>query len=259
MRAPHRLWERLAGDLSRDEAHHILGFLGYGRLSAPFWFIGLEEGLSSLDPSDLAQNLKARGSWDEVMDLERALLSLRHEGRPIRITVKPPRTPTWRWMCRIVVEIAQKLGLGDRPAAREYLRHRLGRSDPQLGETFLTELSPIPSKNTAQNQTWLRAFRGVATDCDQLIRARRERLRTLLQQHRPKFVFCYGAETERAESTFRSVFSVQKWRSVGNKCKISQSGGQWIALMPFFGLGRLTNLEFEAVIDGMFEGAPDGA
>ena len=62
------------GSLSAEEARRILGFLGYGRLSAPVWFIGLEEGLSKQDSVDWAHNLRGRGTWDEVMDLDRAHL-----------------------------------------------------------------------------------------------------------------------------------------------------------------------------------------
>ena len=53
------------GSLSAEEARRILGFLGYGRLSAPVWFIGLEEGLSKQDSVDWAHNLRGRGTWDE--------------------------------------------------------------------------------------------------------------------------------------------------------------------------------------------------
>jgi hypothetical protein len=55
-----------SANLSRKEVHRILGFLGYGRSSAPIWFIGLEEGLSSDQPADFSHNLQARGAWDDV-------------------------------------------------------------------------------------------------------------------------------------------------------------------------------------------------
>src|SRR4051794_15800073 len=55
------------GDLSCGEARRVLEFIGYGRLSAPFWFIGLEEGLGKQDDIDWVHNLKARArgmrSW----------------------------------------------------------------------------------------------------------------------------------------------------------------------------------------------------
>lgn len=49
-------------DLSSDEVDRIIGFLGYGRVSAPVGFIGLEEGLGRRNDLDAVPNLKARAS-----------------------------------------------------------------------------------------------------------------------------------------------------------------------------------------------------
>jgi hypothetical protein len=170
------------GTLSAEEARRIIGFLGYGRLSAPVWFIGLEEGLSKQDSVDWAHNLRARGTWDDVMDLDRAHLLLHEGGAPMRVSVKPPRTPTWRWMAKICRALAGNSDWSDGQAAEEYVKRRLGRADPAIGETFLTELSPIPSKNVALNKEWLSFFQRVLPDCDRLIWQRSVKLRAATQE-----------------------------------------------------------------------------
>jgi hypothetical protein len=51
-------------DLSIEEVEGIVRFLGYGRPSAPVWFIGLEEGLGKMNSEDDRKNLKARASFE---------------------------------------------------------------------------------------------------------------------------------------------------------------------------------------------------
>jgi hypothetical protein len=107
-------------NLSADEARRILGFLGYGRPSAPTWFIGLEEGLGDQDSLDHAYNLKARGTWEEVMDLERSDLLLHRKGEPMQDALRPPPTRTWRWMAKICRALAGSPDWEDKYAAEHY-------------------------------------------------------------------------------------------------------------------------------------------
>lgn len=236
------------GDLSAEEARRILQFLGYGRLPAPIWFIGLEEGLSEQNNVDRAHNLKARGAWDEVMDLERACLTLHEGGVPMRVSVRPPRTPTWRYMAKISGALTGKPEWSDPRAAEEYVRRRLGRADPGIGETFLTELSPIPSKNIAASREWLGFFKRTAPDCDRLIWQRLMKLRAIIEQNRPIFVFCYGAEKLEHNAKFKSFFYARSWRKIGDKSELSEYGGCVNVLMPFFGNGRISNAECQTVV-----------
>jgi hypothetical protein len=238
-----------AADFSSAEARRILQFIGYGRLAAPIWFVGLEEGLSSLEPADLAHNLKARGKWDEVMDLERAHLLLHHNGEPMQIAIKPPRTQTWTWMAKIAEALASSPDWDDRGAAGRYVRRRLGRSDPAIGETLLTELSPIPSKRVAENQKWRDFFRRIDPECDRIIINRLVKLRALIDQHRPPFVFCYGSENPEPSQLFKRLFPTRTWRRVAKKSQMSESDGRFAVLMPFFGNGRLSAAEVRMVMD----------
>jgi hypothetical protein len=243
----------LHGSLSAEEARRILGFLGYGRLSAPVWFIGLEEGLGKQDSVDWARNLRERGTWDEVMDLDRAHLLLHEGGAPMRISIKPPRTPTWRWMAKICRALAGNSGWSDSQAAEEYVKRRLGRTDPAIGETFLTELSPIPSKKVAENREWLRLFRRAGPDCDHLIWQRSVRLRAMIEENRPKFVFCYGSENPENNAKFKSFFSERSWQRVGEKSELSRHEDSVRVLMPFFGNGRVSFAECQRVITAILK------
>ena len=205
------------------EARRILEFIGYGRFAAPIWFVGLEEGLSSGEPADLAHNLKSRGKWNEVADLERAHLLLRDHGKPIEVAVKPPRTQTWTWMAKIATALTNNPDWDDPAAAGRYVRRRLGRSDPAIGETLLTELSPIPSKRVAENRKWRDFFRQIEPECDRIIENRLVKLCALLDQFRPTFVFCYGSENLKSREKFKRLFPARRWRRVAKKSHMSES------------------------------------
>lgn len=70
-------------DLPPEEIQRIVGFLGYGRISAPVWFIGVEEGLGGVSSEEAVKNLKARGGFESTMDLYEACLKLQEAGQPI--------------------------------------------------------------------------------------------------------------------------------------------------------------------------------
>jgi hypothetical protein len=135
--------------LSDDAIKRVVGFLGYGRASAPVWFIGLEEGLGDAK-DDEATNLKARAQFKRTMDLVVAHRALQEGGEPIEIETKRKFTQVWVWMAKIMRARAGKDDWRDTEAAKTYIRQRLGRRN---GETFLTEVSPIPSPK--QRDKWL--------------------------------------------------------------------------------------------------------
>jgi len=246
-----------SANLSLAEARRILEFIGYGRFAAPIWFVGLEEGLSSLEPADLAHNLKARGAWDEVIDLERACSLLHHNGQPARIAIKPPRTQTWTWMAKIARVLAESPDWDDRGAASEYVRRRLGRSDPAVGETLLTELSPIPSKRVSENIKWRSFFQKIEPELDRIIESRLVKIGALIDQYSPRFVFCYGSENPESSQKFKRLFPTRGWRSVAKKSQMSESDGRLALLMPFFGNGRLSAAEVRMVMDKIRAGQDD--
>jgi hypothetical protein len=245
-------------DLTRDEAKRILRFVGYGNLSARFWFIGLEEGLSSEEKNDLQHNLKSRGTWSSVMDLAEACLTLRHNGKSVEIKNYPhlPKTPTWRWMAKVCLWLDARRFSATNDEANDYVRRYLGRKN---GQTFLTELSPIPSRNQSGGPLWLDFFRKAEEETDALIKERQGRLRSLIAEHQPPFIFCYGAERDTAMEQFKVLLPNRNWIRVGEKSQISVLPNSVAILMPFLGVGRLTRTEFAAVMDAVHKAGVDYA
>jgi hypothetical protein len=82
-------------ELSLEEIARIAGFLGYGKPADSIWFIGKEEGLGDMDEDDAMKNLRARATFDSIMDLYRAHLQLWENGLPIDFERKIPSTQVW--------------------------------------------------------------------------------------------------------------------------------------------------------------------
>lgn len=131
--------------MSAEELAKVINFLGYGSLSDSVWFIGIEEGLGEMGTGDANMNLKARGSFEETMDLYEAHRRLQRNENPIDIETKPPSTQVWRWIAKIMRARKGNSDWGDRNHAKEYVQYSLGRRG---GGTFLTELSPIPARRS---------------------------------------------------------------------------------------------------------------
>jgi hypothetical protein len=151
-------------------------------------------------------------------------------------------------MAKICRALAGNSDWNSAQAAEEYVKRRLGRADPAIGETFLTELSPIPSKNVAVNKKWLGFFQRVVPDCNRLIWRRSVKLRAALEENRPKFVFCYGSEKQENNAKFKSFFSEVSWQKVGEKSELNRHEANISVLMPFFGNGRISGSECQRVI-----------
>ena len=226
-------------NLSEEEIRAIVSFLGYGRPSAPVWFIGLEEGLGHMDSDDAIRNLKARGKFGRVMDLYDAHLDLEEKGRPINIENKPPSTQVWRWMAKIMLAV-EGLDWRDRNLAKDYVRFRLGRAD---GDTFMTELSPIPAGN-AKDEVWRTLFKDLDPGLDSKINERRCELKKLLKENAPPLVICYGRT--RADA-FAELLDLYQWGHVSSG--VSASPDLRCLLLPFFGLGQMSQLVIQVLLD----------
>ncbi|HUB19194.1 MAG TPA: hypothetical protein VL990_11215 [Acidobacteriaceae bacterium] len=247
-------------ELSAEEIDRIVNFLGYGLPSAPVWFMGIEEGLGNMNSQDISANLKARASFERTMDLREAHLRLREQGRPIDIEKQPPSTQVWQWMAKIMLAFQGIENWSDlistdkenqsrarkhiQSCAKKYIQHRLGRSN---GNTFLTELSPIPAaKTTDQNvMSW---FKENDSELEVKITQRRAELNRMLKESPHSLVICYGYGNNGDRARDFAKFLEVEWQSVPDCPGVCRSGDSKRLLLPFFGNGQMSYTVFVDLI-----------
>ena len=227
-------------ELSIAEVESVVGFLGYGRPSDSVWFIGKEEGLGSMGEDDAVKNLQARAKFDSVMDLYYAHLKLRENGGPIDFERKIPSTQVWKFMAKIMRAREGFENWEDRVGVNEYIRTHLGRSD---GQTFLTELSPIPASDGADKR-WMQLLKQSDPQVDAKIKRRQVKLRQLLRDSAPRLVICYGQTKALAFAEVLGISWVRKSK------QISTSPDNRCLLLPFFGQGQMSRGVIEALLRG---------
>ncbi len=132
--------------LTSDDREKLLGFLGYGRLEARFWFLGMEEGSGGSD--NVEPNIKIRLKFsDTLMDLHEAhdKVYLNWEYWDTSVRVRFPSV--WVYMARLVRALSDNNteDWWDTAKAKAYIREHLGRNH-ESGQTFLTEILPLPKR-----------------------------------------------------------------------------------------------------------------
>lgn len=247
-------------DLSTEEIGRIVNFLGYGRPTAPVWFMGIEEGLGNMNSQDISENLKARASFKGTMDLREAHMRLRERGRPIDIENQPPSTQVWQWMAKIMLArqgyeecsdlISAKEDTRSRArkhiqsCARKYIQYQLGRSNDS---TFLTELSPIPAAKTT-DQSFMSWFKENDTELEVKITRRRDELNRMLKENPQSLVICYGYGNGGGRAHEFAKFLEVEWQSVPGCPEVCRSRDSKRLLLPFFGNGQMSYAVFVNLI-----------
>ena len=120
--------------LTVAQIQRLLNFRGYGNPSGRFWFVGMEEGGSS----DV-DSLRIRA--DNFSPLED--LAESHENFPSH-DMSRLSTSTWGLMSSIVGCVTGESNWWSSDFRRRYQMSRLGRLD---GETYLTEVMPLPKRS----------------------------------------------------------------------------------------------------------------
>ena len=157
------------------EKEMALGFYGYGHWTAPYWFIGPEQGQGKHEKDDLGLRLRA---WERLGKPDLADLKEFHdlidpgmwtrEGTPLQ--------STWRKLMLILLT-----SLGEsvaKEALRTYQRCKLGR---KKGQTCLIELSGLPANSSRTDR-----------DRKTFLQKRILRIAQELKTHNPTFVVMYG-------------------------------------------------------------------
>ncbi len=166
--------------LTGIELDHLFNFIGFGRLDAEVWFIGMEEGGGG------EENICARLKFNKVEDLAEAhkILGITkyHSGKRIIQN-------TWRGMCYIMLLLD-----GKEPSTkniRNYQADYLGRYQ---GNTFLCELMPIP-KPKMSDWDYEQLIPQFTSSQDYYEKGKPKRiryLRNIILENKPKHIICYG-------------------------------------------------------------------
>lgn len=166
--------------ITDEELAHLLKFVGYGSLTAPVWFLGMEEGGGGED------NLRKRLKFDVVEDCKEAHAQLgitRFHGDRPRIQ------RTWRSMCYIMLSLNYQKPTT--AAIRDYQAKKLGQTD---GDTLLVELMPIPKPRVSnwEYETIIPQYSSRDNYYQSVLPQRMELLQTLISTHGPQVVIGYG-------------------------------------------------------------------
>jgi hypothetical protein len=231
--------------LTEEEISGITGFLGYGNPQRSVWFIGLEEGLGNSSDAEARDNLKPRSQFSPVMDLYDAHIRLQEDRKPMNIETKSGFVQEWHFMAKIMLFLNGCKDWSDRGPnqkailAKDYIRFKLGRAG---SDTFMTELSPIPRKHTA-DLSWMDAFRCADCRLKEKIENRTKQLQGLLDESAPSRVICYG---KRAADRFASLLGIKKWHPINGR--ISASDDRRCLLLPFFGQAQMKDSDIQTLV-----------
>ncbi len=160
--------------LTPDQEAMALGWYGYGRWDAPYWFVGMEPGGDDLDECVRMWNALGR---QELIDIQ----GYREDGDTDYVS--PNAEPQRTWQKLIWLLLAYK-GQEPTPAAVLDYQHRyLGSGN---GESALVELSGLPARNNGVDVPRM-MFRDKRTSL----------IREQMFQHKPKFAVFYSVDNSK--------------------------------------------------------------
>ncbi len=193
--------------LTQSELHSLLNFRGYGSLSAPLWFLGFEEGLGPRPgkPGWTPEwELHTRTAWDALMDLHQAHLLLEDF-----YWERKSYTYVWKVMAHLARGILlQAKDWKNRTKRHDYIVTQLGRS---TGETFLGEAMPLPASNTRE-WPYPDLFPSREAYRDEIWPLRRSVWAELVDEHKPKYMICYGMGPNKAWwLRYQEIFPGTHW------------------------------------------------
>ena len=240
--------------LSPNELARLTSFIGYGRLDAPIWFLGMEEGTGGNETA-IEGNLRVRLRWTErVMDMADAHDQHNLNGPYFDPARRLKVSSVWLFMAWIARALGQEQAAdwySDREAVRAYVRERLGRRN---GETLLAELLPLPRPRTT---FWPDVYQDIfptSQAYEQAVLPQRIRLlEGLVRTQAPRTLICYG---KRNYGHYRRIAGAADWtRLPGTRIEVAQHGRTAIALTPFFGNGQLSLKDLDVLITYLRSGA----
>lgn len=217
--------------LTGAELKRVLNFEGYGRKKSPYWFLGMEEGGGSIEELRVRARL-----FDPVEDLCSAHTKLGWEDMRRHV-------PTWRVMSKLVMAMQDTPDWQETSSALEYQARKLGRAD---GDTFLTELMPLPCPGVA---VWpYESIFHSKEDYYAAIRPGRIRwLRSEILEFQPEFVICYGKGNWRH---YEEIFSdVEFATELNAKIRVGQRDHSTILLLRFLSYDLVSTPLIKQIVD----------
>ncbi len=217
--------------LLNNELEQLLDFVGYGRLDAPVWFLGMEEAGGGED------NLRARLKFRAVEDCAEAHrilgITKHHWGR--RVIQR-----TWRGMCYIMLKLDNKAT--DAENIRAYQAESLGRFG---GQTLLVELMPVPKSSIgAWGYEELIPQYASREDYYRKVKPRRlAYLQGLIRENKPQIVVGYGKSYW---SEYRALFAGMDFSSRG-QFMVGKATGLTVVLTDHFTAQSMNNKLDEVV------------
>jgi hypothetical protein len=201
----------------------LLGFQGYGRLDAPLWFLGIEEGFGrrlSNPGWDVQRELEVRAQWTPVMDARAAHLTLDD-----RYWERRNYSMVWR----NAAKLARGIVLGqsdwrDTDLAHDYVVASLGRT---TGDTFLGELFPLPAVGI-EEWPYSGRWKVRAEYRSDTWSSRLHLWQSLLADSPAKAVICYGSAVRKYAN---ELFNTQSTTGI----RADNIGGKRVVFAPFIG------------------------
>lgn len=230
---------------TKKDIARLYDFQGVGNPSGSTWFIGIEEGGGGIE------NLRARLHRDfkPIMDNRRMheILGITkyHVGDP------PVCQRTWWAMSKVMLGIAGIVEPGPE-LLRTYQSKRLGH---EHGETFLTELYPLPKPKAFDWTEEYKAIFGFASlmEYRSCVRERRiAMLRDMVAHYQPKRVIAYGKQ---CWDDFENIFFDQTFKTNG-KFRISTQRGKPTVVLTHHLTARSMNGETANLLEILRTSAP---
>lgn len=221
--------------LTDDELVHLLNFVGYGRLKADVWFLGMEEAGGGED------NIRARLKFRQVEDCAEAHqilgITKHHSGRKVI-------QRTWSGMCYIMLRLDGKTA--DAESIRNYQADYLGRFQ---GNSLLCELMPIPKPNL--NDWRYEKLIPQFSSPDEYYRVVKPRrikfLRALVKEYLPKVIIGYGKGFSQTYwQAYKELFPDSEFSAYG-QFMVAKSTNTLVILTDHF-TSRTMNGKLEQVV-----------
>ncbi len=173
--------------MPRKIDNFIRAAYGFGNLKAPYWFIGLEPGLSRTKPKKRKPLIEKRiAAWkgkeiEDIFDYHKRIDVVQWFGSEAKLQ------GTWAKLIRVLMVLNAK------PANTESLRRFQsdvwGRAN---SETCLLELFPFPCPST-KKKDWEDCYKIERADYEERCRRRRiPHFKALIRKYRPRAVIFYG-------------------------------------------------------------------